>query len=114
MESREYDPNRDKYVQSELRKSDAANADFASVEYDKDRYAMLMQSGTALSQMSDPEYNYITRTYTPTYTTKYKDNVVDNYLMSVGLPPSAELNKYRNNYASYSSGGGLKDNTKGH
>lgn len=85
-------------------------ADAASVGYDEQKFNMLLESGGGLSQMSDSEMSYIKSRYTPSYDTTYKNNAVDQYLYSVGLPPSADLSKYRTSYTKYAEGGGIADN----
>ena len=98
------------FVSDQMAKADAANADMASVGYDGNKYAMLVNSGTALSQMSDGERSYIKSHYQYTPSTTYKNNALDQYLASVGLPPSSDLSKYRTAYSNYTAGGGIEEN----
>ena len=100
---------RDAHIQDMMRVADAQNADMASVGYDKDRYDALIASGGGLSQMTSKESDFIKSRYQPTQSSKYKNSVVDQYLASVGLPPSSELSKYRTKYQEYEGAGGIKE-----
>lgn len=100
---------RDTWMQNELQHARAQNADMASVGYDEVKYNALMESGGGLSQMSTKESDFIKNRYQPTSSTKYKNSVLDQYLMSVGLPPSSELSKYRTKYQEYEGAGGIKE-----
>lgn len=100
---------REQYIQNRV---DSVYADAASVGFDKDRYNALMESGSGLSQMTQSERDYITKRYAPTASTKYTNSDTDQYLASVGLPPSKELSKYRTKYREYTATGGLNDNYK--
>lgn len=105
---------RDSYILQQqaqsMQSAYAQNADMASVGYDQARYDALLASGTALQQMSKQENSWIKSRYKPTETPTYKNGTVDLYLQSVGLPPSAELTKYRQKYATYTAGGGIAEN----
>ena len=85
-------------------------ADLASVNYDFNKYNTLKSSGQLLSQISDDEWQYITKLQkTDTSPTSYTKSVRDKYLSSLGLPSAKDLNKYRIKYAEYASSGGIKD-----
>lgn len=107
------DEARNKYIADRKMKVMSVFADAASVGFDEDQFKALMQSGSGLSQMSDAERSYISSRYQATnpYDRKaYTDSAVDQYLASVGLPSSKELNNYRKAYYEYASSGGVAEN----
>lgn len=89
-------------------------ADYYSVGGDRDKLNSLYASNSGLSQMSNAEKDFIVDRYAKSnpYDRKAYDpsSIVDQYLSSVGLPSSKELNNYRKAYYNYASGGGIKDN----
>lgn len=95
--------------EAENRQRYAQYIDAYSVGFDKNKYDALIASGQGVSQISDNEANYIRSKFTPSYSTKYKNSVTDQYLASVGLPPSADLSKYREQYTNYTSSGSAQD-----
>ncbi len=106
------DEARNKYIADRKMKVMSVFADAASVGFDEDQFKALIQSGSGLSQMSDAERSYISSRYQATnpYDRKaYTDSAVDQYLASVGLPSSKELNNYRKAYYEYASGGGVAE-----
>lgn len=110
---RQIDKRYDEWKQQQVSAARAHNADMASVGYDKDKYAALIASGAGLSQMSDHEREYITKRYqasNPFDRKAYTDSVVDQYLSSVGMPSSQELNTYRKAYYEYAKDGCVRDN----
>ena len=113
-----YEYNGTQYdTQEQARQAQEANAramyaDAASVGYDENRFDMLMQSGRALSQMSDDERTYINRAFLQSdyANAKYTKSDTDAYLASVGLPPMRSLDKYREKYNAYKSSGNVSEN----
>ncbi len=103
---------RQQYINDRQNQASALYADAASVGFDETRFGRLLDSGYGLSQMSDSEKNYISKNFlsSENASTAYTKSAVDQYLSSVGLPPSSMLGKYRTAYSKYAAGGGIADN----
>ena len=100
---------RQEYIQDQQFTKAAKQADWAATGYNEDAYRSLVKSGGGLQNISKQERQFIQSRYQPTSAPSYTKSSTDQFLAAVGLPPSKELNKYREAYGKYMSSGSISD-----